>query len=197
MSALDMFGQEPEPRKRHQFDHLQGRIEWYTPPKHLDAVRDVLGGIDLDPASCAYAQQNVLATRYFSTKENGLLQEWHGRIWLNPPYRTPTITHFVAKLIQERDHGRVQAAILLTNCATDTRWFHAAANACDAMCFTRRRINFISANGPSRHPPLGQTFFYLGREWDRFAERFAEFGFIALPGPAQDTMPLLWPRSVA
>jgi hypothetical protein len=156
-----------------------------------------MGGIDLDPASCDLAQRTVQAARYYTIADSGLVHEWHGRVWLNPPFSQPAIGRFVSKLIQERDAGRVTAAILLTNAACDTAWFHAAASACDAICFTLRRLRFYRPNGDAGHPQLGQALFYFGREWNGFAARFAEFGFIALPGPAQDTMPLLWPRSVA
>lgn len=60
--------------------------EWYTPSLYIEAARQVMGGIDLDPASCAVADQTVKATNYFSQEEDGLAQTWHGRVWCNPPF---------------------------------------------------------------------------------------------------------------
>ena len=42
-------------------------------------------GIDLDPASCAKANKVVNATKYFCKRQDGLRQEWRGRVFLNPP----------------------------------------------------------------------------------------------------------------
>lgn len=50
--------------------------EWYSPAAYVKAARNVMGGIDLDPASCALANQVVQAARYFSKDDNGLAQEW-------------------------------------------------------------------------------------------------------------------------
>jgi hypothetical protein len=63
-----------------------GEIEWYTPPEYLERVRAVLGCIDLDPASSKVAQKTVKANRYFTKVEDALNREWHGRIYMNPPY---------------------------------------------------------------------------------------------------------------
>src|SRR6266567_8413556 len=69
--------------------------EWFTPVEIIEAVRDVLGTIDLDPASCDEAQETVQATRYFTAENDGLKQEWAGRVWLNPPFSHPLNIHFV------------------------------------------------------------------------------------------------------
>jgi phage N-6-adenine-methyltransferase len=54
---------------------------WLTPRYVLDC----LGSFDLDP--CA-AQSNATwaAPRYFTRADDGLSQEWSGRVWCNPPF---------------------------------------------------------------------------------------------------------------
>jgi ParB family chromosome partitioning protein len=155
-----------------------GETEWHTPPEYLAAARDVLGEFDLDPASTALAQRTVRATQYFTKETDGLKQDWHGRVWLNPPYAQPFIADFVTKLVTEVQAGRVTAAIMLTHNYTDTAWFHEAASACSAICFTRGRVRFVSPSGELATPTQGQAFFYFGTEPNRFAERFATVGFV-------------------
>ena len=158
-----------------------GQNEWYTPAIHLNAAREVLGEIDLDPASSDTAQRVVGASKYFTTEDDGLSQEWHGRVWLNPPYAQPHIADFVSKLVAERRIGRVTSAILLTHNYTDTAWFHEAASAADAICFTRGRVKFESPDGSVAAPTQGQAFFYFGSDVQSFMERFSGLGFVVRP----------------
>ena len=155
-----------------------GEQEWYTPAEYLDAARACMGGIDLDPASSIMAQETVKAERFFTYDDDGLAHDWHGRVWLNPPYAQPAIAHFIGKLIGELDAGRATEAILLTHNSTDTAWWHAAAGQCKAICFTRGRIAFINATGDFAAPVTGQTFFYFGPNEEIFSETFADFGII-------------------
>lgn len=158
-----------------------GENEWYTPDQYLAAARDVLGEIDLDPASSDAAQEKVGASKYFSKEVDGLAQEWHGRVWLNPPYAQPHIADFVSKMVAERRASRVEAAIMLTHNYTDTAWFHEAVSIADAVCFTRGRIKFYDDKGNTAAPTQGQAFFYYGSEPLKFAACFAEIGFIVMP----------------
>ena len=119
-----------------------GENEWFTPPEYIALVRTVLGDIDLDPATHARAQETIGATKYFTKQDDGLSQQWHGRVFLNPPYAQPWIAHFVSKMCAERRANRVTAGIMLTHNYTDTSWFHEAALLADAICFTRGRIKF-------------------------------------------------------
>jgi ParB family chromosome partitioning protein len=48
--------------------------ERYTDLWVIEAARATMGGIDLDPASCALANARVKATTYFDENTNGLLQ---------------------------------------------------------------------------------------------------------------------------
>ena len=141
----------------------------------------MLGEIDLDPASSLEAQRRVQALRFFDEESDGLAQEWTGRVFLNPPYAQPLLSHFVSKLIQEYCAKRVSAAVLLTHNYTDTAWFHEAAECASAICFTRGRIRFVDASGEMAAPTQGQAFFYFGPDVNRFDSQFHEIGFIVHP----------------
>ena len=69
---------------------LMRRNEFYTPSHIIEIARACMGGIDLDPASCAIANETVKASRFYDIRQNGLKRPWFGRIWLNPPFgRSP------------------------------------------------------------------------------------------------------------
>jgi ParB family chromosome partitioning protein len=156
-----------------------GKIEWYTPSKYLDAVRDVLGEIDLDPASSEIAQRTVNAARYYTITDDGLTKAWRGKVWLNPP--STQIEHFVAKLIAEYQAGHVTEAILLTHNYSETAWFQSVGAVADAICFLSVRVRFIDNDGEIAKPTQGQAFFYFGPDVKRFADVFGEIGVVVFP----------------
>ena len=82
--------------------HNSGNDERYTPESIIQLARETMGNIDIDPASCEIANKSLVkATKYFDKHTDGLLQEWNGRIWLNPPYHRGLIEAFVDKLLEE------------------------------------------------------------------------------------------------
>jgi phage N-6-adenine-methyltransferase len=165
-----------------------GELERYTPPEYIEAARKVLGEIDLDPASNTQAQKWIKAKKYFTASDDGLKREWHGRVFLNPPYHRTLLPDFIDKLVAEIDSGRVTAAVLLTNNCTDTDWFVTAVRACNGVCFTRGRIAFFRPEGDTvvsmGTPPQGQTFFYYGKAVERFEYTFQSIG-TCFPPPSR------------
>jgi phage N-6-adenine-methyltransferase len=167
-----------------------GNNEWYTPSEFVEMARSVLGDFDLDPASNPLAQQTVRAATFYTQHDDGLAKEWHGRVWMNPPYSPASlIAAFVDKTMTELDTGNVSAAIVLVNNATDSRWFQTLASRADAICFPAGRIKFMSPDGVVGSPMQGQTFFYYGEAVTKFAEVFGPIGFV-VPGAIAGIEPL-------
>lgn len=155
-----------------------GENEWYTPAPYLDAAREVMGGIDLDPASSDLAQITVKANTYYTKEQDGLTMPWTGNVWLNPPYSQPDIEIFANKVVSEYVSNRITQAIVLVNNATETAWFQTLLKSADVVCFPSGRIRFIDKLGePTSAPLQGQAFIYYGARFaDRFISTFKRFG---------------------
>ena len=151
--------------------------EWYTPGKHIELAREVLGVIDLDPASHEAAQGIVKATKYYTSDDDGLSHPWRGRVFLNPPYSQPLVSQFTDKLLAEFEAGRTIAAVLLVNNCTDTAWFQALLKK-HPVCFTAGRIKFEHPERRAFATRQGQAFFYLGPNRKQFIKVFSKAGTV-------------------
>lgn len=80
--------------------HSSASVEHYTPAEIVDAARATMGGIDLDPASCTFANRTVKAAAIFTAPividgreewPGGFVRPWTtsdgrpSRVFLNPP----------------------------------------------------------------------------------------------------------------
>lgn len=156
--------------------------EWYTPAEYIETARRVLGGFDLDPASCAEANETVRASRYYSEDNSGLDHDpWKGRVWLNPPYGR-LAGAFVIRCAEQYQAGNVTAAVILVNAhSTDTAWFRPLWDG--TLCFTHGRLNFAGGTAKRGGSTHGSVFAYLGSDPSTFAEHFAQFGAIVRRWP--------------
>lgn len=166
-----------EPKKVTRENILTGNVEWYTPAEHIERCRNVMGGIDLDPASNEFAQATVQAERFYTEQDDGLDQDWAGRVFLNPPFKASIISQFTAKLCAEHKAGNVVQAVFLSDNATDCAWWQETVRTAAAVCFTSGRTKFYGPGGEGGSPTRGQTFMYFGDRVDRFLAEFAEVGW--------------------
>lgn len=155
-----------------------GENEWYTPLPYIEAARAVMGSIDLDPASTETANGVVQAAKFYTAENNGLLYDWHGNVWMNPPYAQPLISQFSTRLQEEWAAGRVSQAIVLVNNATETAWFSGLVRCASALCFPLARVKFWSPDRVAA-PLQGQAVLYLGKDVDSFVRHFGAFGWCA------------------
>lgn len=124
--------------------------DFYTNEIIIEAARRTMGGIDLDPASHAYANQVVKANNFCTIYDNGLLCKWRGRVWLNPPFSS--WNEWAPKLIEEWNSGEIEAACIL--CATRTltaKYLDKIRQSCDAVCIFCGRIPFWGGRAASQY----------------------------------------------
>ncbi len=167
---------------------LKESDEWYTPADFVELVERALGGeegddtpIDLDP--CAEDGKRVPAKAHFTEDDDGLSREWHGRVYMNPPYSQAD--RWVKKLLQEYAEGRTTAAVVLVAARTDTEWYALLREF--PRCEVKGRIKFNDATGSPRHSaPFPSVAFYLGPDTEAFVRAFKERGQVLTP----------WRRSV-
>jgi len=145
--------------------------EWFTPSEYIEKARNVMGSIELDPASCEKANKTVGAVKFFSKKDDGLAQTWSGNVWLNPPYSYPLVENFTSKFMRED----IDQGILLVNNCTDAVWFQNLLRQYP-VCFTAGRISFYQAGGAKFATRQGQAFFYRGVDVTKFSKIFADVG---------------------
>ena len=112
--------------------------EWATPPE-VFAELDAEVGFDLDP--CATAE-NATCARFFTRAEDGLVQEWTGRVFMNPPYgrHGGGIAAWMRKA-WESAQTTAELVVCLIPSRTGTRWWHAYA-APGEVTFLRGRLRF-------------------------------------------------------
>ena len=178
----------PRPRFREAFQDIahatphvsqnSGNNEWYTPKEYIKAATAVLGEIDLDPASTPEANAVVGAKAFYTVEQQGHLQPWRGRLWLNPPYSQPDIQQFSTKLAESVVAHDVSAAIVLVNNATETEWFRTIADVARGCCFPEGRVKFWSPDRDSATPLQGQAVLYIGTNFGLFQKHFRSFGTI-------------------
>ncbi|MCT4035608.1 DNA N-6-adenine-methyltransferase [Elizabethkingia meningoseptica] len=110
--------------------------EWLTPPEIIKA----LGNFDLDPCSPVNRPWST-AHNHYTIKNDGLSQEWKGRVWCNPPYGLEA-----AKWLDKLSiHGN---GIALIFARTETKmFFDHVWNKADAVLFIEGRLYFHHVDG--------------------------------------------------
>ena len=148
--------------------------DWYTPEEVLDRCRLVSGDFDLDPATHPYAQMCVRAKRYFTKEDNGLLQDWAGIVWCNPPFSR--WKDFAPKVVSEWKSGRVtEMFVLAPTRSLGNQQVFVMVDACDALFTSYGRMPFWGPLGASSSTD-GQIIFYFGCNPDKFAAAMSDLG---------------------
>lgn len=101
---------------------------WSTPQYFFDSLNAIYN-FDIDV--CA-TKENAKCKQYYSPLDDGLLQEWKGSCWMNPPYGRHIYDWVKKAYLSYLDGATV---VCLLPARTDTKWFH-------EYC-TKGRIEFL------------------------------------------------------
>lgn len=109
--------------------------EWFTPPSIFEALSEAGFAFDLDPCAPVEGIPYTPAKHEYSLLTDGLVRDWHGQVWLNPPYSE--LEPWMDRLAE---HGQ---GIALTFARTETKWFFDAVwPHATALLFLAGRITF-------------------------------------------------------
>lgn len=191
MAAWAESSKKPAPEPEKKADPLAdtpatSSYEYYTPEFITEGAHRVMGGIDLDPASCDLAQLTVGAAQYYTLADDGLSERnaWAKRLFLNPPYGTvrgkSRAQMWINRLMRELEAGTVTEAIVVVNALTHAVWFPPLFGG--LQCWLGR-VAFnepTGANGSGLEaaddPRNGTVVIYFGPNRDRFYREFRPFG---------------------
>lgn len=120
---------------------------WIT-PKY---ITDALGVFDLDP--CAHTQMPWFhAKKSYTILDDGLTQDWIGRVWLNPPFNQYIIGAWMEKMSEHKN------GVMLISAACETKRFKKHVwNKATGICFLDHRPHFRLPNGEKAITNSGQT----------------------------------------
>lgn len=185
--AVRRFENE-QPASSREALHSSKSVEWHTPPHILDAVRNTLGGFDLDPASCAEASVRVGAADWIGLPEDGLVAPWHGRVWCNPPYGTldghSQQAVWLQKAVTEVGRGACDVVAMLLNAHVGTKWFRTVWQY--PVCILDDRVRFLRPDGkPGDTPTHGSVIVLVTLDPVEFESQFVKamrgLGVVSLP----------------
>ena len=120
-----------------------GTDVWLTPPQILAD----LGPFDLDPCAPKIRPWEM-ATRHYTTEDNGLLRKWEGRVWLNPPYGEQ-LGRWLGRMAEHGNGIALMFARTETEAFVKHVWPHASV-----LLFVESRLRFRLVNGAL---PSGNT----------------------------------------
>ena len=117
--------------------------DWITPKE----VIDELGPFDLDPCQ-SMTQPWPCATRGYTLEDDGLNEDWSGRVWLNPPYGK-----YVGLWLNRLSAHQYGTALVFAR--TETKWFQLTVwPTASAILFVYGRFWFLRPDG-SKHDNAG------------------------------------------
>jgi len=127
--------------------------ELYTPK----AIFDKLGlHFDLDVASGLNENIAVPTSNRFTIEDDALVQDWYGRVWMNPPFSKPS--PWAHKWLE---HGNGVALLPLSG---NSRWWRMLWQSEAGVVMVEPNTGFINTEGEEKKIMYGISLWAVGAE---------------------------------
>lgn len=141
--------------------------EWATPQEFFDRLHEEFD-FELDPCSDG---TNAKCGRYYTEKDDGLLQPWAPyRVFMNPPYGR-AIKEWIRKAYEESRKGATVVALIPSR--TDTRYWHDYVMKSEEIRLVKGRIRFGDGRNSAPFPSAVVIFTPNSHTHTRTAPRLA------------------------
>lgn len=144
-------------KRRRSDDH--DRQRWLTPGYVLEPIRELLGGIGLDP--CTEPDNPTDAVKFYALPQDGASLSWDAdSVFCNPPYGEAK-DRWVERCIEE---GCLRKVVLLIPSHTETRISQRALHAATSVLFVKARLRFGTprSNGRQEAASHGSAIYGFG-----------------------------------
>lgn len=170
--------------------HSSETDQWFTPIEIINRVKEVLGEINLDPASSIEANKRVGAQNIITVEQNSLISEWSGgSIFLNPPggklKNKSNMVLFWQKLMEHKERGLLKEAIFLAfslEALQSTQGKDCSSIGEFTLCIPKKRIAFDKPDGTKGSVPShSNVIVYIPgtvNNRDKFVKAFETLGII-------------------
>lgn len=131
---------------------------WYTSnkdywetPNHLFNQLNKEFDFTLDAAA---SDHNAKVDKYFTETDNSLIQDWEGRVFVNPPYGRD-LRHWVEKAQSESEKAYNEVVVMVIPARPDTSYWHDYIfDKAAEIRFIRGRLKFEILGAPKDPAPF-------------------------------------------
>jgi len=161
------------PDNDHDLDVLtsQETDEWSSPRELVEPIDEAIGGFDLDP--CSGAEESPFAANTYTEGDDGLSQQWQGRVWVNPPYSG------VGEWVDKAANCDAETVVFLCKGDSSTKWWHRALESATCILAIDHRLSFGDGDSAA---PFASHIFVFGDCPERLSEELRNHGGILIPG---------------
>lgn len=138
--------------------------DWETPQKYFDEINSEFD-FTIDVATSSDGKNSKLPN-FYSIDDDALIQEWHGRVFCNPPYGRK-INRWVEKAYLESQQDYCELIGLLIPSRTDTSYWHDFIfGKADEIRFIRGRLKFeVNGIGGENAPFPSALIIYKNKNY--------------------------------